>query len=76
MRVAKEATSEDFPQHLKPLPRSLEKYVAYCDILYQVLHLDAYNWQTLVLSVSYLLIPSVLVLFYLFGLFFSFTKVS
>lgn len=50
MRVAKEATSEDFPQHLKPLPRSLEKYVAYCDILYRVLHLDAYNWQTLVLS--------------------------
>lgn len=51
MGVAKEATaSENVREWLRPLPRSLEKYVAYCDILYRLLHLEAFQWQTFVLK--------------------------
>jgi len=50
MNVAREATCSDRPDHLSPLPKSVEKYVAYCDILFRMLHLGAFNWQTFVLQ--------------------------
>ena len=50
MSVAKEATAGESREALRPLPRSLEKYVAYCDILHRLLHLESFVWQTFVLQ--------------------------
>ena len=50
MSVAKEATAGESREALRPLPRSLEKYVAYCDILHRLLHLESFVWQTFVLK--------------------------